>query len=196
MTFLHRNVYFLSTLVLCLLCPSQPSLSHWDLKLQLQQQHFPHLIFFHIPIPRLYEVTTDETKTYSVKTVTDCSRLLIAIRDIDKTSRSLSDTCVQFCVLVLFQIHRCSASFSCWRQLPPAPESIIVLKWSNTLHSVNLSDRMSVLSNLTYIFSLLYPYWKTILLYGTFLQGFLFCFAASSHLIGIIISPTERDIKS
>jgi len=45
MTSPHRNVYFLSALLMCLLCPSQPSLSHWDLKLQWQQRHSPHLIF-------------------------------------------------------------------------------------------------------------------------------------------------------
>lgn len=37
---------------------------------------FPISFYFHILILRPYEITTDEAKTYSAKTVTDSSRLL------------------------------------------------------------------------------------------------------------------------
>lgn len=122
----QREMFIFCLLLFCLLCPSQPSLSRWHLKSQLQQRHSPHLIF----LPHSHSQTVWSyhwwTKTCLFKTVTDCSRLLISVRDTDKTRSFLSDTQVQFWSQIFFQIRRHSASFSRWRQLVTAPDSDLI----------------------------------------------------------------------
>lgn len=184
------------TFHLCLICVfCVPASAHCPIEVWIYSQSrdcnpISLRFHFHIPTSRPYEVSTDETKTDLVKTVAvhDYSSLLII--DIDRTTGSLPDTWVKIWVVFLFQIRGRSPSFSCWRKLASVPENRIALKWSNKLSKSFRQEEASVLSNVVHICSLKYPHHT--LLYSASLQGFLFCFAASSHLTRISISPTQR----
>lgn len=61
---------------------------------------------------------------------------------------------VKFWLVFLFQMCRCSPSFSCWRELASAPENRIVPKRSNKFSKSLRQEEMNVLSNAVHIFSL------------------------------------------